>query len=133
MAGETKVADVSEMKPGSLMIIDGAACKVISVDVSRPGKHGHAKFRILAVGIIDEKKRDIVMPHQSIEVPIIGKKEAQVLSVTGDVCNVMDSVSFETLDLKIPEELKGQIQSGQTIIYWEILDAKVLKQIANKG
>ncbi len=132
MAGEKKITDVQQIKPGSLMIIDGVACKVSSVDVSRPGKHGHAKFRIVAVGLIDEKKRDVVMPHQSVEVPVIGKRDAQVLSISGDMANVMDSETFETFDLKIPEEMKAEVMAGVTIIYWEILDDKVMKQVSNK-
>ena len=129
MTGEIRVGDVGEMKAGSLMMIDGSPCKVTSVDVSRPGKHGHAKFRIVAVGVIDGKKRDIVMPHQAIEVPVIGKRNAQVLSVTGNKANVMDSETFETMDLEIPEELQGKIKEGQTVIYWEITDYKIMKQV----
>ncbi|MEM4336679.1 MAG: translation initiation factor IF-5A, partial [Candidatus Woesearchaeota archaeon] len=83
MGGETKVVDVSTIQKGSYMVIDGEACKVTNVQVSRPGKHGHAKFRIEAVGLIDGKKRDVVMPHQSVEVPIIEKRTAQVLSISG--------------------------------------------------
>jgi translation initiation factor 5A len=132
MTGEKKVVDVSQMKPGSLMIIDGAACKVVSVDVSRPGKHGHAKFRIVAVGIIDEKKRDIVMPHASVETPIIGKKDAQVLSINGNKANIMDAETFETFDLEIPEELKDKVKEGVTIIYWEILEDKIMKKVVEK-
>ena len=129
MTGERKVADVSGIKEGSLIIFDDTACKVVSVDVSRPGKHGHAKYRIVAVGILDEKKRDVVMPHQDVEVPIIGKKDAQVLTITGTKANVMDMTSFETFDLDIPEELKDKLKEGSTIVYWEILDDKVMKQI----
>lgn len=129
MVGERKVADVGTIKEGSLIIFDNAACKVVSVDVSRPGKHGHAKYRIVAVGIIDGKKRDVVMPHQDVEVPIIGKKDAQVLTISGNKANVMDATSFETFDLDIPEELQGKVKEGDTIIYWEILDDKVMKQI----
>lgn len=129
MTGERKVVDVSNIKEGSLIIFDEAACKVVSVDISKPGKHGHAKYRIVAVGVLDGKKRDVVMPHQDVDVPIIGKKEAQVLSVSGDMANIMDSLSFETFDLKIPDELKGKVREGNTIIYWEILDDKVMKQI----
>ncbi len=129
MTGEKKVTDVSSLKEGSLVIFDNAACKVVSVDISKPGKHGHAKYRIVAVGILDGKKRDMVMPHVDVEVPIIGKKEAQVLTITGNKANIMDSASFETFDLEIPEELRGKVKEGSTIIYWEILDDKVMKQI----
>jgi translation initiation factor 5A len=130
MTGEKKSVDVSSLKVGSLMIIEEAACKIVSVDVSKPGKHGHAKINIMAVGLIDEKKRNVVMPgHENVDVPVIGKREAQVLSISGDKANVMDSLTFETLDLKIPEELKGKIKEGSTIVYWEILDDKIMKQV----
>ncbi|MFC1727943.1 translation initiation factor IF-5A [Nanoarchaeota archaeon] len=126
---DTKVADVSSIKSGSYMMIDGAACRVNSVDVSRPGKHGHAKFRIVAMGLIDGKKRDIVMPHGSVDVPIIEKKTAQVLSISGNTANVMDSETYETFDLTIPDELKGEVVEGATALYWEILDQRIMKQI----
>ncbi|MBW3022635.1 translation initiation factor IF-5A [Candidatus Woesearchaeota archaeon] len=129
MQGETKVADVSTIKKGSYMLIDGEACKVNSVQVSRPGKHGHAKFRIEAVGLIDGKKRDIVMPHGSVEVPIIDKRNAQVLSISGNMANVMDSETYETFDMEIPEELKDQVKEGSSVLYWVVLNSKVMQQV----
>src|SRR3989338_1540876 len=128
--GSTKVVGASLIKEGSFIIIEGSACKVIGAETSKSGKHCHAKARIVAVGLIDNKKREIVLPgHDNVEVPIIEKKSAQVLSVSGDVANVMDDESFETIDLKIPEELKDTVVSGVKIIYWIILDEKVMKQI----
>ena len=67
----TKLQSVGSLQKGSYIVLEGAACRVVDMQVSRPGKHGHAKFRIEAVGMIDGKKRDIVMPHGSVEVPII--------------------------------------------------------------
>ena len=82
------------------------------------------------VGIVDGKKRVIVIPgHDKMEVPIIDKKSAQVLSVTGETANVMDMETYETFDLEIPEELKGQVAAGGQIIYWKIMDYKILKQV----
>ena len=126
---DKNVVDVGTIKKGSYMIIDGKACKVNDVQISRPGKHGHAKYRIVAIGLLDGKKYDIVMPHGSVEVPIIEKKGAQVLSISGDAANVMDLESFETFDLKIPEELKGQVTEGSNVLYWEILSERVMKQL----
>jgi translation initiation factor 5A len=128
--GQTKLASVGSLQKGSYVIIDGAACKVVDTQTSRPGKHGHAKVRIVAVGLIDGRKRDTVMPgHDSIAVPIIEKKTAQVLSVSGDTANVMDSETYETFDLKIPEELKGQVVEGGSVLYWLILNERVMKQV----
>lgn len=126
----TKMSSVGSLQKGNYVIIDGVACKVADTQTSRPGKHGHAKVRMSAVGLIDGKKRVMVMPgHDNIEVPIVEKKTAQVLSITGDTANVMDSETYETFDLKIPEELKGQVVEGCNVLYWIILSDKVMKQV----
>jgi len=127
---ETKQVSVGTLTKGSYIVIEGAACKVTNIQTSRPGKHGHAKVRLEAVGLIDDKKRIVVMPgHDNVAVPIVEKKTAQVLSIQGDTANVMDTSTYETFDLKIPDELKGQIVEGANILYWEILDQRIMKQI----
>ena len=129
MPGERKPVSVSTLQKGSYVIIDEVACKVVDLAVSRPGKHGHAKCNIMAVGLLDDKKRNIVLPgHDNIDAPIIDKRTAQVLSVSGDMANVMDMETYETFDLEIPEEEKNNIQEGSQIIYWIIMDQKVFKQ-----
>ena len=70
--------------------------------------------------------------HDSIETPVIGKKNAQILSVTGNSCNVMDVETYETFDLAVPPELDGQVAEGQTVVYWIVLNDKVLKQIKSE-
>lgn len=128
--GETKPASIGTLTKGSYIVIDGAACKVVDVQVSRPGKHGHAKVRLTGVGLLDDKKRVIVAPgHDHVDVPIVEKKNAQVLSVEGNKASVMDSDTYETYDLDIPEELKDEVKSGVLVLYWEILESKVIKQV----
>jgi len=128
--GETKLVTVGGLKKGSYVVIDGAACTVSDTQVSRPGKHGHAKVRMQAVGILDGKKREIVMPgHDNIESPIIDKRNAQVLSIAGNAANVMDSETYETFDLQIPEDIKAEVPGGVTVVYWIILDDKIMKQV----
>lgn len=126
----TKSVGANTLKSGSYLIIDGAACKVNTIQVSRPGKHGHAKMRIEAIGIIDGKKRITVLPgHDSVEVPIIEKKTAQVLSVQGSTANVMDAETYETFDIKISEDLKQDCVAGCNILYWQVLNDRIMKQV----
>ena len=127
---DKKVTSIGSLQKGNYIIIDGVACKVVSTQTSRPGKHGHAKVRMLAVGLIDGKKREIVKPgHDNVEVPIVDKRTAQVLSVQGDTANVMDSETYETFNLKIPEDLKAEVVEGCSVLYWVILNNKVMKQV----
>jgi len=126
----TKSVGANTLKAGSYLVMEGSACKVSSIQVSRPGKHGHAKMRIEGVGMIDGKKRIIVVPgHDNVEVPLIDKKTAQVLSVQGDTANVMDAETYETFDLKIPEELKADCQPGTNVLYWTVLNDRLMKQV----
>lgn len=132
--GDVKLTSIGHLKKGSYVVIDGAACVVSETKTSRPGKHGHAKVNLTAVGMIDGKKRNIVMPgHDNIPVPIIDKRNAQVLSVSGNMANVMDSESYETFDIEVAEELQGEVEAGQIIVYWQILDDRVMKQIKGEA
>ena len=126
----TKPVQVSTLKKGNYCVIEGTACTVVNVEISRPGKHGHAKVRLTAVGLIDDKKRVVVMPgHDNMDVPIVDKRTAQILAVTGESANVMDAETYETFDMRIPEEMKGQVATGDSVVYWTILDDKVMKQV----
>jgi translation initiation factor 5A len=126
----TKVVSAGTLKEGSYVVIDGVACRVNDVSTSKTGKHGHAKTRLVAIGILDEKKRELVMPsHDNVEVPIIDKRSAQVLSIVNDKATCMDAESFETIELMIPAELKGQVVEGTTVLYWDVLGTKVMKTL----
>ncbi len=130
---EKKIVSVSSLQKGSYVVVDDAPCKVVSTATSRPGKHGHAKVNLMAVGILDGKKRNLVLPgHDNVEVPMIGKKTAQVLSVNGNFANVMDAETFETFDMEIPEELKDSCVEGCNILYWDIMGQNVMKQVKSE-
>ncbi len=127
---DKKVTNVGALKVGNYVIFNDIACRISSIDISRTGKHGHAKARISASGLVDGKKIIKIYPTgDKVEVPIIEKENAQVLSVQGDVANVMDLKSYESFDLKIPEEFKDEIEEGKQIMYWLIMGEKVIKQV----
>ena len=127
---DKKIVSIGSLQKGNYIIIDDVACRVVDTQTSRPGKHGHAKVRMQAVGLIDGRKREIVKPgHENVEVPIVDKRTAQVLSIAGDTANVMDSETYETFDLKIPEDLKAEVVEGCNVLYWVILNQKVMKQV----
>lgn len=127
---EVKQVQVSSLKPGRYIVFDGVAYIIKNIDTSKTGKHGHSKSRIEATSLIDNKKIVKIMPSSDkINTPIIEKKTAQVLSVIDDTANVMDLESYETFDLKIPEELKSEVKEGSQISYWIIMNDKVMKQV----
>lgn len=128
-----KSTEIKNCKPGSYIMIDGEACKVLSMTKSKPGKHGAAKVRLDAIGVFDNKKRNLMKPATtSVEVPIIEKKKAQVISVSGDIVQLMDLQTYETFECSIPEEFNDKIQPGSEgteVLYWQIGDKKQIKEV----
>ncbi len=128
--GEKKQTHIGSLKKGSYVIIEGIACVVKDVQTSKPGKHGHAKCRVEAVGLIDEQKKIIVAPaHDKVDVPIVVKKTAQVLSINDNMANVMDMETYETFDLKIEDELKDKVSEGVQVVYWVIINERIMKSL----
>ena len=126
--GETKVEHAGSIKKGRFLMIDDEPCKVVSVDISKTGKHGHAKARIVGFGIFDKSRHTLLKPtHDKVVMPIIEKKPAQVLSVSGDTAQLMDLTSYETFELPIPEDMKKKVVANAQITYWEVMDKKILK------
>src|SRR3989338_5565056 len=124
---DKKTVSVGSLKKGDTIIIDDAPCKVTDVSTSKPGKHGHAKVNLTSVGLLDGKKRNIVMPgHDKMDAPIIEKKSAQILSVSGTKANVMDTETNETFEMDIPEDLQGQVHEGNEVLYWLVMGTKVM-------
>lgn len=125
-----KVIDATEMRLNTFLIIDGVVHQVKKFDISKTGKHGHAKVRFEAVNAFTGKKKVMVIPgHDRFEVPMINKKNAQVLSVHGENASIMDSETFENFELAIPEELKDTIKEGSNIEYWDIEGENLIKKV----
>jgi len=121
--------DIGKLKVGRYIVVDGAACQIISMQKSAPGKHGHAKYRIDTADLITGSKKNIILTgHSKVGVPIIEKNPAQVLAISDNTTSVMDMKTYETFDLEIPDELKDSIKVGSEIIYWDILGKKILKE-----
>ena len=124
-----KVVDATALRVGNYLMIEGEPYIIKSIDISKTGKHGHAKCRIEANSILGGKKKVLVVPgHERFEVPMIEKHKAQVLSVTQDNANLMDTENFENFELEIPEELKGQIKNGMIVEYWNVEGNKLIKR-----
>jgi translation initiation factor 5A len=120
-----EMSEVRELKVNRYIVIDDEPCKIVSITTSKPGKHGEAKARIEAIGIFDEQKRSVVYPvRHKVAVPIIDKRVGQVLSITGDTVQLMDMETYETFEMKIPEDLKNSLQPGKEVQYIVALGRK---------
>jgi len=126
----TKIVELRTLKVGRYMVMDDEPCKITSMDVSKPGKHGEAKVRIEGIGIFDNRKRSAIKPSgHKVTIPMLDKRTGQVLTVIGDeVQLMMDMESYETFELPIPEELKDKLSEGVELLYMECMGRKKILQ-----
>ncbi len=118
-------AEVRELKVGRYMMVDEIPCKIMEINMSKPGKHGEAKARIVAIGIFDNQKKSVVFPvKHKVKVPIIEKKSAQVLSVANNEAQLMDSETFETFVLPLEPDQVERVKSGTEVSYWEAMGTR---------
>ena len=120
----SRPSDVGSLKVGSYVLMDNEPCRIVEYSKSKPGKHGSAKARLVAIGIFDGTKRSIVKPvNGQVEIPIIEKKTGQVISIMTRALQLMDLETFDIFEIPIPEEeLKSKLTSGIEVEYWRILD-----------
>ena len=124
-----KLISATGAKPGMAVNVDGIPCIIKSNDISKTGKHGHAKCRIEAISVVDGKKKVFVTGgHERLESPMVNKRKGQILSIENDHASVMDLESFETIGLAIPEELKEELHGEDQIEFWESQGYKIIKK-----
>jgi translation initiation factor 5A len=120
----SKPVDVGSLRVGGYMIIDNEPCRIVDITKSKPGKHGSAKARIVAIGVFDGQKRQFVKPVDSnAEIPMIDKRPGQVFTVNPNSVQIMDLETYEYVDAPFPEEedLKAKLTVGAEIEYWKIM------------
>ncbi len=126
-----ELSEVRLLRVNRYVIIDDEPCKIMSISTSKPGKHGESKARIEAIGVFDRQKRSIVHPvKHKVHVPMIDKRTAQVLALIGDsTVQLMDLETYETFEMPIPDEFKGQLEPGKEIQYLEALGRKKITRV----
>ena len=135
----SKPVDLGSLKTGSYILLPvsdqptGEPCRISEYDTSKPGQHGAAKARIVGVGVFDGQKRPHVGPvSMQVHVPLIDKRTGQVISIIEQTIQIMDSETFETIDVTLVEEdVRDKLENGQNVEYWKVMDRTKIMRIKN--
>jgi translation initiation factor 5A len=134
----SRPTDANSIKRGSYILAEEEPCMVLDLSHSKTGKHGHAKIRMEVIGLFDKKKRSIVMPSTNkVQVPIIDKRNAQVITIEGIEMSVMDKETFETLSIPKPldeeylKKLEEIVGAGKTaeVEYWIVMNRFIVNRV----
>ncbi len=127
MAVDKIFGQMGDLAKGKYVMVDDHPCRVMSMDKSKPGKHGAAKVNVVAISLFDGSKHSLMKPSDGdIEIPIVERKRAQVINVAGNTCQLMDMNTYETFDTTIPEDMETPLAAGNEIVYHEVMGKKIL-------
>ena len=131
----SRPADLGSVKEGSYIILDGEPCRVVSREHFKPGKHGAAKVRLVALSIFTGYKKSYVSPAESrVDIPMIDKRSGQITSVTNDSVQLMDLETFQVFESPKPtpeemSELNGVIGPGAEVEYWSVMGRNKIMRV----
>ena len=117
--------EVGKLKEGKYLLVDDEPCKILSISISKPGKHGAAKARLDVAGIFDGVKRSVVQPVSAkVYAPIVARKNGQVISIAGSIAQLRDLADFSNFELEIPDDMTDKITVGKEITYIQSMDKR---------
>ncbi len=129
-----KISKVGELKQGSYAIINDEPSQIVSIQKSKPGKHGSAKFRCTAISIFDGRKQSFVSSTDAnIQIPIVDKRSGQVVSMGPTSIQLMDLETYDMMDIAIPkdEEIASKLGAGKDVEYWIIMGRVKIQRVKN--
>lgn len=127
----SKPVELGAIKVGSYVMVDNEPCRIVDYAKSKPGKHGSAKARVVAIGVFDGVKRSFVKPVDAqVEVPLIEKRSGQVLAQLPNAVQLMDLETYEVFEAPLPEEenLKSRLANGIEVEYWRIMGRLIIQR-----
>jgi len=133
--------EIQKLKTGQYILVDDEPCIVKSTERSKSGKHGHAKVRIVCIGMFDNNKRSLTIPSgHMVEVPEIIKGNAQINFIEDNLINIMNVETYESMDVNWPtdEELVKKLKelqanpaqmSSTQVEFWTLMGRTLINRV----
>jgi len=101
-------------------MIEDVPVQIDHYSTAKPGKHGSAKARVEGKGVFDGKRRNFSQPVDAkIQVPIIERKQGQVVSTDGSDAQIMDLETYDTFTMRQPEDVDLSPDDEIEYLEWE--------------
>lgn len=142
-ASLTTAKKVNDVRKGDIILFDSKyPCKIISISISKTGKHGHAKAAMVGIDIFTGKKHEGVFPtSHSVEEVVVNVEKYSLLNITDDdyLSLLLDGSDKTKEDFKLNRdnendcgliEMFEKLKDGE-LMYVNILTAMDMEKIHN--
>ena len=111
----------TELKTGNYFIYNNEPVRVLRKEVVAFGTHSHSKLKIFFQGLSEKGERSANFQHtDKVEIVDIIRKLGQVISKFNSNIQVMDMVSYETLDANASADLLSELNEGDNVTFIEL-------------
>lgn len=137
-ASATIPMEAGQIKKGGYIMIKGKPCKVLSISVSKTGKHGHAKCNFIATDIFTGKKlEDMVPGSHGTTVPVVTRTDWEIIDIGEDgELTLMDEAGNQKTDVNLPpypenmaQEIRDAWADGENQVTCTVQAAVGIEQV----
>ena len=115
------MAIASDLDKGNYFIYNGEPVRVVRKEVVSVGTHSHTKLKFYIQGLREKGERTAILQHSDrVDKIDIIRKQGQVISKAGNKVQIMDSITYETLDSTLPPELANDVNEGDYVTFIEL-------------
>ncbi|MBN2368583.1 hypothetical protein JXC34_06185 [Candidatus Woesearchaeota archaeon] len=117
----------SDLERGKFFLYKGEVLQVIKRGIVNVGTHSHTKLVFTCRDIYGKREKVITMGHNDrVEALDLQKKKASVISKSENNLQIMDAVSYETLDAEADRDIMDSLEEGDEVVYIEYKGIKVI-------
>ena len=111
----------SELDKGNYFIYNGEPVRVVRKEVVSVGTHSHTKLKFYIQGLREKGERTVILQHSDrVDKIDIMRKQGQIISKSNSKVQIMDSVTYETLDSNVPPELDEELNEGDYVTFVDL-------------
>ena len=115
------MSTASELERGTYFIYNNEPVKVLRKEVIVVGTHSHSKLKFFIQGLNEKSERSVNFHHtDKVEIVDIVRKLGQIIAKTNNKMQIMDMVSYETLDANVSADLFNELNEGDQVTFVEV-------------
>lgn len=108
-----------DLERGIFIVINNDIYKIIRKEVIACGTHSHSKTKLYVQHIMGGGEKTFTFAHQDrMEVAEIENRVGQVISKGDGKLTVMDTASYETLDVTAASDIINGVKEGSTVFFF---------------
>lgn len=111
----------SELEKGNYFFVNNEPVRVTRKEVVAFGTHSHSKLKIFYQPLNGGGEKTVTLQHaDKVETVEIIRKLGQVISKTDSKVQIMDMVSYETLDANAASDILNELNEGDQVTFIDL-------------